>query len=522
RIREMVELPMRQPEVFQHLGIIAPRGVLLSGPPGTGKTLLARAVAHECEASFFQINGPEIVGKHYGESEKQLREIFQRAEAEQPAIIFIDELDAIAPNREKMHGDRQVERRIVGQLLTLLDGLTNRGQVVVMGATNLPNTLDPALRRPGRFDREVQFTAPDRMGRREIIGVHTEGMPLDDSVDLDALATMTHGYVGADLAALVREAGMAAVRRVTALDGPQLVNAVDALRVDMSDFEDAFREIVPSAMREVFTEVPDIDWDDVGGHDQAKQILIESVIWPLRHGDVYAKAGVKPPRGVLLSGQPGTGKTLLARTLASEAGVSFISVRGPQLLSQYVGESERAIRDVFQKARHAAPCILFFDEIDALLPRRGSEAGAVLDRVVAQFLTEIDGAEELRGVFVLAATNRPDQVDTAVVRPGRFDLTIEIGMPDAATRTHILSIHSRQQTLSPDVDMSEIGAKLEGTSGAELQAVTRQAALVAVRRLLNSANGEAVENVVVTKADYATAVAEIIESRQPTKTRSAP
>ena len=516
RMREVVELPIKHPELFERLGIQPPRGVLLSGPPGTGKTLLARAVARECKASFFQINGPEIVSKHYGESEKHLRDIFRKAESEQPAIIFIDEIDAIAPKREALNGDRQVERRIVGQLLTLLDGLTSRGQVIVMAATNLPNSIDPALRRPGRFDREIAFNVPDKHARREILLVHTCKMPLHSDFDLDHIAGITHGYVGADLAALSREAGMAALRRITDAGTP----IADQMRGDISvrqcDFIEAHREIIPSAIREVFTDVPDTSWSDVGGHDDIKQALVEAVVWPLRYPDLFEKAGVRPSKGIILSGLPGTGKTLLAKTLASESGVSFISVRGPQLLSQFVGESERAVRDVFQKARMAAPSILFFDEIDALAPRRGGEAGAVLDRVVAQFLTEIDGIEDLRGVFVLAATNRPDNVDPAVMRPGRFDLILEVGLPDEATRLRILQIHSAKVELAADVDLGSIAVRIGGMSGADIEGMCKQAALGAIRRAVAAAKDGVPGAVIVTAADF-TAAALAMQSSTKSK-----
>jgi transitional endoplasmic reticulum ATPase len=502
RVREMIELPIKRPDFFEHLGIQPPRGVLLSGPPGTGKTLLARAVARECQASFFQINGPEIVGKHYGESEKHLRDIFRKAENEQPAVIFIDEIDAIAPKRDSLNGDRQVERRIVGQLLTLLDGLTNRGQVIVMAATNLPNSLDPALRRPGRFDREIVFGVPDKAARRDILNIHTSAMPLAQDVDLDHIASVSHGYVGADLAALAREAGMSALRRATQAEvSPEHLN-VSNLLVQQVDFLQAHQEIVPSAIREVYTDIPESSWSDIGGHDDIKQALIEAVVWPLKHGDLYESAGVRPSKGILLAGPPGTGKTLLALTLASESGVSFISVRGPQLLSQFVGESERAIRDVFQKARLAAPCILFFDEIDALTPRRGGEAGAVMDRIVAQFLTEIDGIDDLRGVFVLAATNRQDQVDPAVLRPGRFDLTLDVGLPDAATRQTILEIHAAKSKLDKTVDLGALATRLDGLSGAELEAVVRQAAMAAIRRSVSTGINDNYALPVLTSTDF--------------------
>ncbi len=485
RVREMIELPIRRPEIFAHLGVAAPKGVLLTGPPGTGKTLLARAVAEECNAAFFQIAGPEIVGKHYGESEAQLREIFERAAAKAPAIVFIDEIDAIAPKRETLDAGRQVERRIVAQLLTLLDGLTARGQVIVMAATNLPDSLDPALRRPGRFDREIAIGVPDRLGRREILAVHTRGMPLSADVDLDRFAAVTHGFVGADLAALCREAGMAAVRRaLKALPADPKALDLSALQVSGEDFEAALAEVRPSAAREVFTDVPDVSWNDVGGAEEVKQALIEAVVWPLSHGALFAHFGLQPSKGVLLAGPPGTGKTLIAKALATEAGVNFISVRGPQLLNQYVGESERAVRQVFAKARMTAPTIIFFDEIDALAPVRGGGDGAVMDRVVAQLLTEIDGIEDLKGVFLLAATNRVDRVDPALIRPGRFDLVLEMPLPDAGTRASILAIHARGLPLAADVDLGALAGRTEGFSGAELRGLMQAAGLSAARRAI--------------------------------------
>jgi transitional endoplasmic reticulum ATPase len=487
KVREMIELPLRRPEIFTHLGIDAPKGVLLSGPPGTGKTLLARAVAEETNATFLQINGPEIVSKHYGESEAQLREIFERAQAKAPAIIFIDEIDAIAPKREGLDGGRQVERRIVAQLLTLMDGINGRGQVIVMAATNLPDSLDPALRRPGRFDREIAIGVPDRIGRREIIAVHTRGMPLAADVDLDRLASVTHGFVGADLAALAREAGMASLRRAAA-GGAAL--DIAGLEVGAADFDGALKDIRPSAVREVYTDVPEVYWDDVGGAAEAKQALAEAVIWPLRHPHVFERLHLRPTKGVLLAGAPGTGKTLIAKALATEAGVNFISVRGPQLLNQYVGESERAVRQIFAKARMAAPCIVFFDEIDALAPVRGQGDGAVMERVVAQLLTEIDGVDDLKGVFLLAATNRVDRVDPALIRPGRFDQVIEMPLPDAVTREDILHIHLRGLPVTDDVEVAPVAAATEGFSGAELKGLIQTASLAAARRAVAAGERE--------------------------------
>jgi transitional endoplasmic reticulum ATPase len=487
RVRELVELPIRRPEVFAHLGIDAPKGVLLSGPPGTGKTLLARAVAEETSAAYFQINGPEIVGKHYGESEAQLRAVFEQAAAKAPAIIFIDEIDAIAPKREGLDGGRQVERRIVAQLLTLMDGVNGRGQVVVMAATNLPDSIDPALRRPGRFDREIVIGVPDRHGRREVIAVHTRGMPLAADVDLDHLAGITHGYVGADIAALAREAGMAALRRAASATPDELAR----IAVSAADFDMALADIRPSAIREVFTDMPDVRWADVGGAEEAKRALSEAVIWPLQHRAVFDQLRLAPTKGVILTGPPGTGKTLIAKALATEAGVNFISVRGPQLLNQYVGESERAVRQIFAKARMAAPCIVFFDEIDALAPVRGAGDGAVMERVVAQLLTEIDGVEELKGVFLLGATNRIDRVDPALTRPGRFDLVIEMPLPDTATRAEILAIHLDGLPLAGEIDLAPLADAAEGFSGAELAGLVKAASLAAARRAVAAGAADA-------------------------------
>lgn len=480
RVREMIELPIRRPEIFEHLGIEAPKGVLLSGPPGTGKTLLARAVAEECNATFFQINGPEIIGKHYGESEKQLRDVFKRAEAKAPSIVFIDELDAIAPKRDALAGDKQVERRIVAQLLTLLDGTKGRGQTIVMAATNLPDSLDPALRRPGRFDREVVIGVPDRTGRREILAVHTRGMPLADDVDLDALAAKTHGFVGADIAALCREAGMSALR--SAVHRGLDVADAHTLSINASAFDQAFAETRPSALREVFSDVPDVRWSDVGGLDDIRQTLTEAIVWPLVRPDLFETFQIAPAKGVLLTGAPGTGKTLVAKALANEAGVNFISVRGPQLLNQYVGESEKAVREIFSKARSTAPTILFFDEIDALAPVRGSGDSAVLERVVGQFLTEIDGIDELKGVFLLGATNRADAIDPALRRPGRFDLVIEMPVPDTQTRQEILAIHTAKMPLLAEVDLNVLAEATPGFVGADLAALAQGAARLALRR----------------------------------------
>ena len=489
RVREMVELPIRRPDLFARLGIEAPKGVLLSGPPGTGKTLLARAVAAECGAAFFQIDGPEIVSKHYGESEAQLRGVFEKATAKAPAIIFIDEIDAIAPKREGLGGERQLERRVVAQILTLLDGMSERGQVVVMAATNAPDSLDMALRRPGRFDREIAFRPPGRKARREILGIHARNVPLAADVDLDAMAAVTHGYVGADLAALVREAGMAALRRIAAHQGTDMESvSAEGLAITAADFEQARAEMAPSAIREVLIDKPDVGWRDVGGLDDLKAALVEAVVWPLVHADIFRRFAVTPPKGVLLVGPAGTGKTLVAKALAAEAGVNFISVRGPDLLGRYIGESEQAVRSVFAKARAAAPCIVFFDEIDALAPVRGS-ADTVMDRVVAQLLTEIDGMIQLKEVFLLAATNRITAIDPALLRPGRFDSVFEMPIPDEGTRAAVLGVHTRDMPMSDDVSLGSVARKTSGFVGAELEAVVQEAARAALRRRLASSTG---------------------------------
>ncbi|MCU0490891.1 MAG: CDC48 family AAA ATPase [Chloroflexaceae bacterium] len=495
RIREMIELPLRYPELFERLGIDPPRGVLLHGPPGCGKTLIARAVAHETSAHFITINGPEIIDKMYGASEANLRGIFEEARKKAPTIIFIDEIDSIAPKREDMSGDRQIERRVVAQLLTLMDGLDARGNIMVIAATNLPNSLDPALRRPGRFDREIGISVPDKIGRQEILDIHTRGMPLAPDVDMERLAAITHGFVGADLEALSREAAMGALRRLLPdIDFSQASIPYDKLMhldVKMTDFSAALGEIAPSAIREVFTEVPDVGWDDVGGLAQVKQALIEAVEWPLRHGALFERSGIRPPRGIMLHGPPGTGKTLLAKALARQSEANFISVKGPQLLSMWIGESERGVREIFRKARQAAPCIVFFDEMDALAPTRGGgNDSTTTERVVSQLLTELDGIEEPKGVVVLAATNRLDRIDPALLRPGRFDLVVEIPPPDSASRREVLRIHTRRMPLAADVALDELAEQLACCAGADIEGMCRRAALVAMREHLASGKGE--------------------------------
>jgi transitional endoplasmic reticulum ATPase len=490
RIREMIELPLRFPELFERLGIEPPKGVLLHGPPGCGKTLIARAVAHETSARFFHVAGPEIIDQWYGSSEAHLRKIFEDARRRAPAIIFLDEIDAIAPRREDMSGERQAERRLVAQLLTLMDGLETRGNVVVIGATNIPDTLDPALRRPGRFDREITVGVPDTAGRREILEIFTRGMPLADDVDLARIAAQTHGFVGADLEALSREAAMGALRRLTSgmdMALPQISpEKLMALRVTGEDFQAARNDVAPSALREVAAEIPDVRWADVGGLEDAKRVLVETVEWPLRHTALFERIGIRPARGVLLHGPPGAGKTMLAKALAHESEANFISVKGPQLYTMYVGESERAIREIFRKARQSAPCIIFFDELDALAPARGGMDHQVSGRMVAQLLTEIDGVEDLRGVVVLGATNRPDLIDPALLRPGRFDLLVELTLPDATARRQILAVHTRAMPLADDVELDKLASACDEFSGAELEAVCRRAALMALREQIDA------------------------------------
>jgi transitional endoplasmic reticulum ATPase len=484
RVREMVELPMKHPQIFKKLGIEPPQGVLLHGPPGTGKTLLAKAVANETSASFFSIAGPEIISKYYGESEQQLREIFEDAKDESPSIIFIDELDSIAPKREDVTGE--VERRVVAQLLTMMDGLETRGQVIVIAATNRVDSVDPALRRPGRFDREIEIGVPDEEGRKEILQIHTRGMPLSDDVSLDHLADETHGFVGADIESLTKEAAMKALRRYLPeidLDEEDIPpSLIDRMIVKRDDFGGALGEVEPSAMREVLVELPKITWDDVGGLEDPKQNVKEAVEWPLSSPEKFDRMGVEPPKGVLLYGPPGTGKTLMAKAVANETNANFISVRGPQLLSKWVGESEKAIRQTFRKARQVAPTVIFFDELDSLAPSRGNEVGNnVSERVVNQLLTELDGLEEMGNVMVIGATNRPDMIDPALLRSGRFDRLVFIGEPEQEGREQILKIHTRNSPLAPDVSLREIAEITDGYVGSDLESIAREAAMVALR-----------------------------------------
>jgi transitional endoplasmic reticulum ATPase len=498
RIREMIELPLKYPEIFDRLGIQPPKGVFLYGPPGTGKTLIVRAVAQETDAYFINISGPEIMGKFYGESEGRIRKLFEEAQAHAPSIIFIDEIDAIAPKREEMGGEKQVEKRVVAQLLSLMDGLESRGKVIVIGATNIPNSIDPALRRPGRFDREISISIPDKKGRLEILLIHTRGIPLSMDVDMEKLAEITHGFVGADLEALAREAAMTALRKIL----PQIDFAMAeipyeilmALEVTMDNFTDAMKEVEPSAIREVFVEVPDVKWEDVGGLDEIKEALKETVEWPLQYAELFKKADTRPPKGIILHGKPGTGKPYLAKALASESGVNFISVKGPQLLSRYIGESEKGVRELFRMAKQASPCILFLDEIDSLTPRRSNDGSGsgVIERVIGQFLTEMDGIEDLKGVIVLAATNRIDLIDPALLRSGRFDLIFELPLPDVKTREQIFHIHTRNKPLGKKVNIAKLALKTDTMTGSDIEFVCRKAAMLAIRELIekNRDNGK--------------------------------
>ena len=484
KVREMIELPLKHPELFDRLGIDPPKGVLLYGPPGTGKTLIAKAVANESGANFYAINGPEIMSKFYGQSEENLRKVFEEAEKNAPAIIFIDEIDAIAPKRSEVHGE--VERRVVSQLLTLLDGLKGRGKVIVIAATNLPDAIDPALRRPGRFDREIRIGVPDRNGRKEILQIHTRSMPKSEDVDLDYLADVTHGFVGADLAALAREAAMNALRRYLPeidLEKPIPAEVLEKMVVTMDDFKNALKGIEPSAIREFFVEVPKVTWDDVGGLENVKQALIEAVEWPITRPDSFKRLGIRPPRGILLYGPPGTGKTLIAKAVANESNANFLSIKGPEIFSKWVGESEKAIRELFKRAKQVAPTVVFLDELDAIAPRRGSYEGShVTESVVNQLLTSIDGLESMEGVVVIGATNRPDIIDPGLLRPGRFDRLILVPAPDKKARLEIFKIHTKNMPLAEDVDLEELAERTEGYSGADIESLCREAAMNALRK----------------------------------------
>ncbi len=498
KVREMVELPLKHPEIFERLGVEAPKGVLLHGPPGTGKTLLAKAVASETNSNFFLINGPEIMSKYYGQSEENLRKKFEEAEKSAPSIIFIDEIDAIATKREETKGE--VEKRVVAQLLALMDGLQSRGRVVVIAASNVPHLLDPALRRGGRFDREIEIGVPGKPGRLDILKIHTRNMPLAEDVELKEIAAVTHGFVGADLSSLAKEAAMIVLRKVLPelqLEKEEAIpkETLEKLRITQKDFWEALKVVRPSAMREFLIEIPNINWDDVGGLEEVKQDLSEAVEWPLKHPEVFTRMGVTPPKGILLYGPPGTGKTLLAKAVANEAESNFILIKGPELLSKWVGESEKAVRKIFQKARQTSPSIIFFDEIDALAPRRGASGdNKVSERVVNQLLTEIDGLEELHNVVIIGATNRPDIVDTALLRPGRFDRIIMVGSPEESSREKIFKIHTKDMPLARDVDIKELAKRTEGYAGADIESMCREAAIIALRK-----NMDAKE---VTKKDF--------------------
>jgi transitional endoplasmic reticulum ATPase len=498
KVREMIELPMRHPEIFDRVGIEAPRGVLLYGPPGTGKTLLAKAVASETNANFYSIGGPEIMSKFYGESEERLRETFRQAQENAPSIIFIDEIDSIAPKREEVSGD--VEKRVVSQLLTMMDGLESRGKVVVIGATNRPDALDPALRRPGRFDREIEIGIPDQNGRSEILEIHTRGMPLTQDVNLESIAKITHGFVGADLEAVCREAAMRSLRRVLPeinLEVSKIpIETLNKIKITWQDFESALKDVQPSALREVYVQRPNVEWNDVGGLEEVKEELKEAIEWPLKHADLFAQADIIPPKGLLLYGPPGTGKTMIAKAVATTSEANFISIKGPELLSKWVGESEKGVREVFRKARQAAPCVVFFDELDSVAPRRVGGEGVggdshVAERIVSQLLTEMDGLEDLKGVVVIGATNRPDIVDEALLRPGRFDRLLEIPLPDNNARKEILKIHTAKKPLDSTVNLDRLVELTKGYSGADIAALVNAAAMSAIK-----------ERVAVNKEDH--------------------
>jgi transitional endoplasmic reticulum ATPase len=517
QVREMIELPMRHPELFQQLGIEPPKGVLLHGPPGTGKTLMAKAVASEIDAHFTNISGPEIMSKYYGESEEQLREVFEEAEGNAPAIVFIDEIDSIAPKRGETSGD--VERRVVAQLLSLMDGLDERGDVIVIGATNRVDALDPALRRGGRFDREIEIGVPDKEGRKEILQVHTRGMPLAEGIDIDRYAENTHGFVGADLESLTKEAAMNALRRIRPeldLEQDEIdAEMLESMSVSEADFKDALKGIEPSALREVFVEVPDVTWESVGGLEDTKERLRETIQWPLDYPGVFEAMDVDAAKGVLLYGPPGTGKTLMAKAVANEAKSNFISIKGPELLNKYVGESEKGVREVFEKARSNAPTVIFFDEIDSIAGERGARMGdsGVGERVVSQLLTELDGLEELEDVVVVATTNRPDLIDTALLRPGRLDRHVHVPVPDRDARRAIFGVHTRDKPLADDVDLDELADETDGYVGADIEAVCREASMAATREFINSVSAEeaakSVGNVRVTSGHFEEALEEV-------------
>jgi len=509
KIREMVELPMRHPELFDKIGVEAPKGVLLYGPPGTGKTLLAKAVAGETNAHFISISGPEIMGKHYGESEERIREIFTQAEENSPSIIFIDEIDSIAPKRDEVSGE--LEKRIVSQLLTLMDGMKSRGKVIVIAATNRPDSIDPALRRPGRFDREIEIGIPDDEGRFDILSIHTRGMPIDEKVNLKQISKTTHGFVGADLEVLSKEAAMRSLRRILPeidLDEDIISSEIlQKIQITSDDFREALKEVKPSALREVQVQIPDVNWDDVGGLDELKDELREAIEWPIKHKEAFDYVDIETPKGILLHGPPGTGKTLIAKALAKTTESNFISIKGPELLSKWVGESEKGVREIFRKARQAAPCIIFLDEVDALVPRRGSGSSDshVTENIVSQILTEIDGLEELHNVLIIGATNRLDIVDEALLRPGRFDRIIEVTNPDSKGRKHIFEIHTKKKPLENNVNITKLIEITDGFSGAEMAAITNRAALVALKRYVVG-KSQNIKEIKITQQDLIDAV----------------
>ncbi|MDH3824379.1 MAG: CDC48 family AAA ATPase [Nitrosopumilus sp.] len=519
KIREMVELPMRHPELFEKIGVEAPKGVLLYGPPGTGKTLLAKAVAGETNAHFISLSGPEIMGKFYGESEERLREIFKQAEENSPSIVFIDEIDSIAPKREEVSGE--LEKRIVSQLLTLMDGMKSRGKVVVIAATNRPDSIDPALRRPGRLDREIEIGIPDDEGRLEILSIHTRGMPIDEKVDLKKISKTTHGFVGADLEVLSKEAAMRSLRRILPeidLDEEKISTEIlQKIQVTNEDFLDALKEVRPSALREVQVQIPNVSWDDVGGLEELKEELREAVEWPIKHKEAFDYVDVETPKGILLHGPPGTGKTLIAKALAKMTESNFISIKGPELLSKWIGESEKGVREIFRKARQAAPCIIFLDEVDALVPRRGSgESGShVTENIVSQILTEIDGLEELHNVLIVGATNRLDIVDEALLRPGRFDRIIEVPNPDSKGREQIFKIHTKKKPLEDDVKISKLVELTDGFTGAEIAAVANRAATTALKRYVGG-TPQNIKEIKVTQQDLLDAIDKV----KPRKTET--
>jgi transitional endoplasmic reticulum ATPase len=491
KVREMIELPLRHPEIFERIGIEAPKGVLLFGPPGTGKTLLAKAVANETNANFYSIGGPEIMSKFYGESEERLRETFKQAQENSPSIIFIDEIDSIAPKREEVSGD--VEKRVVSQLLTLMDGIESRGKLVVIGASNRQNAIDPALRRPGRFDREIEIGIPDQEGRFEILQIHTRGMPLTEDVDLEGFSKITHGFVGADLESLSKEAAMRSIRRIL----PEInmeqskipLEVLNKIKITDDDFQNALKDVHPSAMREVQIQRPNVKWEDIGGLAEVKEELAEAIEWPLIHADLFKQADVVPPKGLLLYGPPGTGKTMIAKAVATTSESNFISIKGPELISKWIGESEKGVREIFRKARQASPCIVFFDELDAIAPRRGRSEGDVhvTERVISQMLTELDGLEDLKGVVVIGATNRPDIIDEALLRPGRFDRILEIPVPSKQARKQILEIHLKKKPIDSTVNIEKLVEITDGFTGADIAAMVNAAAMSAIKEHISTA-----------------------------------